>query len=202
MNAIDMYKIMMEERGAEFTTLNNKLMIKQKHSTSYQDVEASDRNFARIKNCIEQRNKNKSNFWTCSCGICTNYLLAQCSFKINNKSDNKTEASILDEAFNELFTIPSKLFGPSNPTPTELSSLNSTPNELPKANNSSSHPMDNMILTFGKYKDKSFKYVFDSDKEYCIWCIESTAIERNNNSRSITMMMTFVSYVKDKIKKL
>lgn len=204
MDALTIYKawFFSNNPGGELININDKLMSRPKHSSSYQDV-TQDRLFGKIKYCIDQRNNKKSSLWTCQCGICTNYLLSQLSELLHKKKDD----TVLDDALNEVF--PNITPKNTNPTPVQplsvIVDLNKLKNPIDNVSSevkNPQHPMDNMLINFGKHKDKTFKEVFDTDREYCIWCIESAAIERGNSSKSGTMMTAFVTFVKDKFKKL
>jgi hypothetical protein len=166
----------------EIININGKMMARPQNCSSYHDIEINDRTFNKIKNCIYQRSQKKSIIWQCNCGICTNYLLGQLSLQLEkNELDEKDlDEKDDDKLLNEI--IDKTLYEVS------INALKSVQN-----------PMDNMSITFGKHKNKSFKTVFDTDKEYCIWCIESVAIERTKSGK---IMNIFVEYVKDKFKKL
>jgi hypothetical protein len=57
-------------------------------------------------------------------------------------------------------------------------------------------PVNNMKITFGKYNSKEFKWVFDNDKKYCIWCIETVAINASNKKTINFNMIAFVEFCK------
>lgn len=175
MNALDLFKAFFQTNhpGGELITINGRLMAKMNSGSSYEDVEMRNRNYSRIKYCVENRQKNNSPLFVCSCGVCTGYLLAQTYKNIISKPVEDDD-TILNQVLNEM------------------------KQEIPSVNN----PLDTVIITFGKHKDKTYKYIFDNDREYCIWCIESLAIEKHKGSRINDNMISFVSYVKNKIYKM
>lgn len=50
------------------------------------------------------------------------------------------------------------------------------------------------IINFGKHKNKSFIWVYENDKNYCLWCVNSfdNNINRNKNFKD------FVYYINQK----
>lgn len=56
---------------------------------------------------------------------------------------------------------------------------------------------NNEILTFGKYKDKTFLWVYENNIYYCLWCIDNYKENTNIN----TQFERFVDYIKQKRKK-
>ncbi len=187
MDTENLFKLWFETnkgRLEELVVINNKLMICLKNdcnnSVSYQDIEHSrpySKIYNSIKNCVEQRNRLKTPLFKCICGVCSNYLMTHI---YNNLSNTKSD-DILNEIINDIF--------PTNIEPKHVQQT-------------ISNPLDNMILTFGKHKDKHYKDIFNSDREYCIWCIESLAIERSKGTRINDNMVAFVGYVKQCISKL
>ncbi len=59
--------------------------------------------------------------------------------------------------------------------------------------NDDDEQMDNNIIDFGKYKNKSYKFVFNIDKKYCY---HLSFWKKNNYQENVNK---FVSYVKQKI---
>lgn len=182
MNALDLFKSFFQTNnpGGELITINGRLMAKIRGCSSYEDVELQNKTYARIKQCVENRQKNKMALFVCSCGVCTGYLMAQMYNNIIIPKPLDDDDSILNQALNEM--------------------KQEIINEIP-TKSSDNNPLDNVIIIFGKHKDKTYKYAFDNDREYCIWCIESLAIERHKGSRINDNMVAFVSYIKNKIYK-
>ena len=60
---------------------------------------------------------------------------------------------------------------------------------------------DEEQMPFGKYKGKSFKEIFESDKNYCLWCIESLAVEKSKGGQHSSTMLNFVTYCKKQFTK-
>jgi hypothetical protein len=182
MNAINLFKIWFETAHptGEIIEINGKNVFRTHKSTTYYDIE-TDKTFMRIQSCISNRNKSKKALFSCSCGICNAYLMTEL---YNNTIKNNSE-NMIDEVLNEMFS------NTADTKPIYNTSVN--------CDTTKSNPLNNMILTFGKYKDKTYKDVFSSDKEYCIWCIESLAIERGKASRLNDNMVAFVGYIKQRI---
>ena len=221
MNVDNLFKLSFETnkgRGESLTTIDNKLMISIKDdvngSIHYLDIQ-SHRGYSRlynsIKSCIDQRNKNNKPLFHCICNICNTYLMTQFYNIIINK---KSDENILDETLNEMFPNNKSeninIIRQDIPTHTKLPfdpNAISDPNalrEIKKAFEISTNinPLDNMLITFGKHKDKTYKDTFNTDREYCMWCIESLAIERSKGSRVNDKMVAFVGYIKQRISKL
>lgn len=53
---------------------------------------------------------------------------------------------------------------------------------------------NNEILTFGKYKYKTFLWVYENNMDYCLWCIDNYDENKNIN----TNFSLFVNYIKQK----
>jgi hypothetical protein len=51
------------------------------------------------------------------------------------------------------------------------------------------------ILTFGKYKNKRFDWVYENDINYCLWCKRSFNKDTNKNNQ----FEKFVNYIDFKI---
>ena len=60
-----------------------------------------------------------------------------------------------------------------------------------KHNNSRIKNLDCEILTFGKYKNKRFDWVYENDINYCLWCKGSYKKDTNRNNQ----FKEFVNYV-------
>ncbi len=56
--------------------------------------------------------------------------------------------------------------------------------------------LDNCIIPFGKHKNKTFKSIFETDKKYCIWCIETVAVDRSKGQKINDNMYMFLIYIK------
>lgn len=191
MNVENLYSIwfLSHNPGGELIVINNKLMSKIPHSSSYQDI-THDRMYNRIRSCIEQRAKSTSHLFTCSCGVCQSYLITDLYHNFLKKQDER----IMDEALREVSIDANErrplLPIPSPPQPTHVGAT------------TSGHPLDNMIMAFGKHKDKSYKDIFKTDREYCLWCIETVAIERSKGSRINDSMISFAGYVRQCLSKV
>ena len=183
MNVENLYKawFQINHPGGELIVINGKLMSKWMNSTSYQDI-TRDGNYNRIKSCIEKRNKSTSLLFGCSCGVCSSYLLGKLYEDLLKRDDER----IINEALHDAII--------------ETSARASSPANIPVIE--SSYPLDNMILTFGKHKDKSYRDIFRTDREYCLWCIEIVAIERSKGSRANDNMISFAGYVRHCLCKL
>lgn len=114
-----------------------------------------------------EEQKKRQSTFKCICGICSSVLLGKLYESLYSKIQFN-DNKILEEAFNE-----------------------------PQTPKKSQNNYDSLTITFGKYKNKTFKEVFELDKAYCIWCIETTAIERSQG-KSMTQMALFVQYSKSK----
>ena len=187
MNVENLYRAWFQTNnpGGELVVINGKLM--SKHSSSYEDI-TQDGIYKRIKSCFEQQNKSKSLLFRCHCGICSSYLLGKLYEYLLKRDDER----IINEALHDA-TIE---------TSTRASSPASSSTTIPVIESSSTYPLDNMILTFGKHKDKSYKDIFRTDREYCLWCIETVAIERSKGSRINDNMVSFAGYVRHCLSKL
>lgn len=53
---------------------------------------------------------------------------------------------------------------------------------------------DDDILTFGKFKYKTFIWVYENNMDYCLWCIDNY----NENKNINTQFSLFVKYIKQK----
>lgn len=58
-------------------------------------------------------------------------------------------------------------------------------------NNSRIKNLDCEILTFGKYKNKRFNWVYENDINYCLWCKGSFNNDKNRNNQ----FKEFVNYI-------
>lgn len=178
MDPIEIFKLALASNDPqrEITKINDKWMIHNKYNNSYSPID-NDRLFARIKGCINARS-GKIGLFNCSCGMCSSYLMG----KLYNQLFNKD--NILDDALNEMYGKPAQPAQPAQQS-TQKTDIHSS--------------QETTILKFGKYKDKSFKEVFDTDKPYCIWCIESCAADEAKGNKPSFMMYHFVNYIKAKI---
>lgn len=141
------------------------------------------RQYERIKYCLTNREKTTSKTFICQCGACTQYLLGKIYDSIYltpTSTPTSTpmptlKTSILEETLDEIFE--------TSDTPT-----------------SKINPLDMAVLTFGKHKSKTFKDVFDTDKGYCIWCVENSAVRQfvEPHKKPLQNMVLFVSYIKQK----
>jgi hypothetical protein len=199
-----------ESNTCELLQLNGSWMIHDKYNNTYTPLD-NDRRYSRIKSCVELRTKKygETGFFSCQCGYCQSILLGKLYGSLYKK---KTDDAILEEAIKEVEAPPQKpqQLLPQTPhqqpqKPQQL--LPQTPHQQPqqllpqpqpiKQNNS-----DHNQILFGKYKGRTFQDVFNSDKKYCLWCIETRAVEkvseeaqgRTNNSN----MQIFVQYCKDR----
>jgi hypothetical protein len=221
MNADNLFELWFESnksRGESLTTIDNKLMISIKNdingSIQYLDI-LSHRHYSRlynsVKSCIDQRNKNNKPLFHCICNVCNTYLMTQLyNIIISKKSDD----NIPDETLNGMFSNnKSENINIIRQDITKYTKLPFNPNAISDPNalreikkaleiNPNINPLDNMLITFGKHKDKTYRDAFNSDREYCIWCIESLAIERSKGSKMNNDMVTFVGYIKQRISKL
>jgi hypothetical protein len=198
MNPYNLFKIWFETTNpiGEILEINGKNVYRTHNSTTYYDIER-DKTYLRIQSCINNRNKSKKGLFSCSCGVCNAYLMTE----LYNNTFKRSSEIILDEVLNEMFT--NTVQTPSTPATYNTPIIPNPVKSIPvKSNPVKSNPLDNMILTFGKHKDKTYKEIFGSDKEYCMWCIESLAIERSKGSRVNNDMVAFVGYIKQQITKL
>lgn len=187
MNADNLFKIWFGTTypTGEIIEINGKSVYRVNNSSTYYDIER-DKTYLRIQNCINNRNKSKKALFNCTCGVCNAYLMTEL---YNNTF--KSSETILNDVINEMFS-----------NTVQTTPIHSVPHTPPVTNITKSNPLDNMILTFGKHKDKTYKDIFSTDKEYCLWCIESLAIERSKGSRINNDMVAFVGYIKQQISKL
>lgn len=145
--------------------------------------------YEKIVYCFKEREKReKEDFkiFICRCGACTSHLLSK--------------------VYNYLYYSPSpKEIAPSSPkskmleeTLDEIFDEEETATAAPSK--PSTNPLDGAVVTFGKYKGRSFKDIFESDKGYCMWCIENSAIKQfvEPHKKPLQNMVLFVSYVKQK----
>lgn len=147
------------------------------------------RQYAKIVYCLKQREeKEKGDFkrFICQCGECQSYLLS----KVYNYlyyppstpeiSPISPKSKMLEETLDEIFD--------------EEETATAAPTKP------SSNPLDGAVVTFGKYKGRTFKDVFESDKGYCMWCIENSSIKQfvEPHKKPLQNMILFVSYVKQK----
>jgi hypothetical protein len=148
----------------------------------------SDSNFRQIKNCIEQRKKHQEIF-RCYCGHCSAVLLGQLHEQIY-------PSKITVNPFPFDFGVPIKEERkPPEPFVFEPCFYEAQRKKEPEPVT----PPCFQKLTFGKHKDKTFAEVFEKDKPYCIWCIETEAITRAKGELPSSTMSLFVSYVKSRI---
>jgi hypothetical protein len=188
MNANTLFKLWFESTypTGEIVEIDGKSVYRTGKLTIYYDIE-KDKTYKQIQHCINNRNTYKKPLFSCTCGICNAYLMTQ----LYNSTIKKNSETILDEVLNEMVS------NSTHTTPiqsyTDISIK--TPTVKP-------HPLDMMVLTFGKHKGKTYKEAFSSDKEYCIWCIESMAAERSKGSRINDTMLAFVGYIKQRISNL
>lgn len=193
MNVENLYRawFQINHPGGELIVINGKLMSKWMNSTSYQDI-TRDGNYNRIKLCIEKRNKSTSLLFACSCGVCSSYLLGKLYEDLLKRDDER----IINEALHDAILETSARASSSTSLPASSSTT------IPVIESSSTYPLDNMILTFGKHKDKTYKDIFRTDREYCLWCIETVAIERSKGSRINDNIVSFAGYVRHCLSKL
>jgi hypothetical protein len=203
MNTIDIF-LATQLRGAEAEITDGELYIVEYDSahkflskTHISKHRHYDRAFQGIKRCCDNRIKDPKNKFVCTCGACTTYLLSKVYDMIYNVpsvpvtsipivSDVKPaspKVSILDEALDELFEEDEETVAAAAPTKTIAT-----------------NPLDGAILSFGKYKGRTFKEVFDSDRSYCMWCIENSAIKQfvEPHKKPLQNMILFVYYAKQK----
>jgi hypothetical protein len=181
--------------GRELVQIDGVWMIKQTHYRSGNITHTklnTDRDYQTIERCIQYRNENPDTPFKCSCTYCSASLLDTLYKKLYlpHVSINKDE-QILESAIEEFFgnqhqdTSPKVKVQPVSQVQTQIQS--------------SIHPCTNECFPFGKYRGKSFKEVFDTDKNYSFWCIESLAIERSQGKPSSPAMVNFVAYCKWRI---
>lgn len=192
MDPIEIFKLTLASNDPQrdITKINDKWMIHNKYNNSYSSID-NDRLFARIKNCINARS-GKIGLFKCSCGICSSYLMG----KVYNQFFNKDK--ILDDVLDEMYNKPDQ---PAQAPPVNLIPQAAQPAAEP-APKSTTNEYDTILINFGKYKDKTFKEIFDIDKSYCLWCIESCAVEEAKGNKPSFMMYQFVNYIKLRIKLL
>ena len=217
MNVENLYRawFQINHPGGELIVINGKLMSKWMNSTSYQDI-TRDGNYNHIKSCIEKRNKSTSLLFACSCGVCSSYLLGKLYEDLLKRDDERIINEALHDAILETSARASSSTSSPAPSSTTIpviessstyplargSSSASSSTTIPVIESSSTYPLDNMILTFGKHKDKSYKDIFRTDREYCLWCIETVAIERSKGSRINDNIVSFAGYVRHCLSKL
>ncbi len=157
-----------------------------------------DRAYQGIKNCCDNRIKDPKNKFVCICGACQTYLLSKVYDMLYNTKpvsvtptpeikSSRSETTILEETLDELFEE-------DKPTASASTTATIAPPIIP------ANPLDGAVMAFGKYKDRTFKDVFDSDKGYCMWCIENSAIKQVSepHKRPLENMVQFVTYAKQK----
>jgi hypothetical protein len=215
MDPIEIYKLssnIENDPHRELTEINGKLMIRWKDRYTPLD---NDRQYTAIKQCIEQR-RNRKGLFDCRCGVCMRFLLGNLHDQLYLKP-KKNDSDILEEALNECMISPNKenkntvpviavkydMIDPGKPVPVIAATFGSTPqykSESPQSKPPvTQHIHDTCILTFGKHKDKTFKTVFDNDRPYCVWCIESVALEQVQGKTTSPIMSLFISYIKNRI---
>jgi hypothetical protein len=163
-------------KNAELCKFDNKWFI------SYDDLNfplEDDLVFKNIKNCIEEREKNPTIFH-CFCGHCSSIILGKLHNQLYDTAIKLTPFNIDAPCFFEAKRVVEE--------PEEFY-------EKPKPKKEVFIPCFQK-LTFGKYKDRMFQDVFEMDRPYCIWCIESEAIMRAKGELPSPNMSLFVSYVK------
>jgi hypothetical protein len=163
----------------------------------------SDCNFRPIKNCIEERKKNPQIF-RCGCGQCSAVLLGQLHEQlyspkitlspfVDKKAPSPFDFSI---PIKEEHKITEPFLFDNVDAPCFYEAQRKKEPEPPKKE---AFIPCFQKLTFGKHKDKTFAEVFEKDKPYCIWCIETEAITRAKGELPSSTMSLFVSYVKSRI---
>jgi hypothetical protein len=208
MDPIEVYKLssnIENDPRRELTEINGKLMIHNKNNNTFTPLE-NEQMYREIKRCIEQRSVRKG-LYCCLCGKCTFFLLGKLHDQLYLKP-KKNDSDILEEAFNECMntenknTVPvvavtNEMFDKGSSVPVMAASFGSTPPQTKSP--VTQHIHDTCILTFGKHKDKTFKTVFDTDRPYCVWCIESVALEQFQGKSTSPIMSLFISYIKNRI---
>lgn len=181
MDPVEVFKTYMKSaqrenkyKNAELCKLDNKWFI------SYDDLNfplEDDLIFKNIKNCIEEREKTPLLFH-CFCGHCSSVILGK--------------------LHNQLYDTPIKLSPFSIDAPCLYEARRPIEEFIEEPKKEVFIPCFQK-LTFGKYKDRMFENIFEIDKPYCIWCIESEAIMRAKGELPSPNMSHFVSYVKTRI---
>lgn len=177
-----------ESNRCELLQLNGSWMIHNKYNNTYTPLE-NDKRYSRIKYCVELRTKQygETGFFSCQCGYCQSILLGKLYDSLYKK---KTDDDILEEAIKEI-----EAPQPQKPQRPILLQTKPQPQPPPpiKQNNS-----DHNQILFGKYKGRTFQEIFNSDKKYCLWCIEMRAVEKVSEAQGKTNMQMFVQYCKDR----
>jgi len=209
MNPDNLYKMWYQSNnpGGEIVVINGNLMAKSRDSSSYQDIK-QDRVYMRINSCIEQRTRSKSLLFACSCGICSSYLMTELYKNIilkNNESlmneqlineqrineqlinEQRINEQLMNECLNEVLT--KQVVDPLPVNTTKAKPVNTTKTQP-------SNNQDNNIITFGKYKNRTYTDIFKSDREYCVWCVECLAINRSKEEMINKNILLFVRYIK------
>jgi hypothetical protein len=198
MDAVTIYRQFVLPSGRELLQLDGIWMIKERYAQIGRITHvqlSTDRIYRIIDQCIRNRNNIPEAPFKCTCGYCSASLLDTLYKKIYK---THTSDSILDEAFDELFhsepRVPQKQPQSTQPKqpiqPTQ-----------PKQPQQPTQPYAIETFPFGKYKGKTFQEVFDTDKNYSFWCIESLAIERSQGKPASPAMANFVAYCKWKFTK-
>lgn len=132
-----------------------------------------DRDYQNIRRCFEQREQNPNQFFRCTCGNCLGFMQTKAwqwmSANIAQKS----------EAVSEPPTSP-----PVIPAPAVSPAIPATPT-----------PPSSPLLSFGKYRGRTYEHVWKGDKAYCIWCIKKSVTSDNNSAD----FLNFVAYVEKAI---
>jgi hypothetical protein len=199
MDPIEVYKLssnIENNPNRLLTEINGKIMIYNNNTYTPLD---NDRQYIAIKQCIEQR-RNRKGLFDCRCGVCMRFLLGNLHDQLYLKP-KKNDSDILEEALNECMGSKDKKIVSENKT--GLPEFIGTPeykSEYPQSKPSiGQHIHDTYVITFGKHKDKTFKTVFDTDRSYCVWCIESVALEQFQGKSTSPIMSLFVSFIKNRI---
>jgi hypothetical protein len=147
--------------------------------------------YQRIKKCCDKRSDNPKMVFICDrdCQICIPYLLSKVYNYLYYPQSTpeivptSPKSKMLEETLYEIFD--------------EEETTTATAAPMLK---SVSNPLDGAVITFGKHKGCTFKDVFESDKGYCMWCIENSSVKQfvEPHKKPLQNMVLFVSYVKQK----
>ena len=164
-----MNKILVTER--EIHIIDGEYMIKCMNG-SYKPLEM-DGDFMRIQNCVNMRAKSNSNTFYCKCGICSSFLLSKVYDNYFGNKTVQTDEQILEDSLKEVVRCP-----------------------VPSPSNKAENTFALQIIQFGKHQGKTFQDVFRNDMAYCLWCIETCAVDESKGKKPSSNMSLFVAYIK------
>jgi hypothetical protein len=141
-----------------------------------------DREYQKIRQCFEQRERNPNQFFRCSCGYCLGFMQTKAWQWMSANIAQKSEAVSLTPT-------------PSVETTQSSEALSATSTPSPAIPENPTPPPSSPLLTFGKYRGRTYEHVWKGDKAYCIWCIKKSVTSDNNS----TDFLNFVAYVEKAI---